>query len=448
MASILAQAYLTFQLTLVVIAVAPAALGWHATVIQSGSMRPHIDPGDVVVSSVLGEDAPAPIGGVVQYRSPAAAEPDQVDRLRLHRIVAANDDGTFVTAGDANAEVDSTPLTRDQITGQARLLIPFIGLPSLWITHGQFGALALWASLTLLALLATLRSLPSRPAHPGPGALQPPNHGTDHPTGPASHPATQLVSTGHPGLERRSALALIGLTTLSGLIIHHAPPSTAGFTARTTTAANTWAVARLPVLSLGRATSYALLAATSIRNTAFFGIGSSINGNIGTSPGTTIVGFWPWDITGASDRNTTTARNARTDALTLYTALDAYPTTRVLPPLLNGTLGPGVYTSTTGAFTITATLLLDAAGDPSARFIFRATTITATPGSTTILTNSTQPTNVYWKSTTTITLDDSSTNAGTYLAAGNATASRYTHLHGRLISLNGDISLARTTVTI
>ncbi len=109
MAGIIAQVYLGLLLTLVAIAIVPAARGWHATVIQTGSMQPHIDPGDVVVSSALSDDAPVPVGGVVQYRSPATAEPDHVARLRMHRIVTANDDGTYVTAGDANAEVDSTP---------------------------------------------------------------------------------------------------------------------------------------------------------------------------------------------------------------------------------------------------------------------------------------------------------------------------------------------------
>ncbi|MBD2761374.1 DUF3494 domain-containing protein [Kocuria sp. cx-116] len=441
MAGIIAQVYLGLLLTLVAIAIVPAALGWHATVIQTGSMQPHIDPGEVVVSSALSDDAPVPVGGVVQYRSPATAEPDHVARLRMHRIVTANDDGTYVTAGDANAEVDSTPLTREQITGQARLLVPFIGLPSLWIGHGNFLSLALWVAGTLLALVALLRTLPPRSSNPTPETGQVPADTADQELG------AQLVPAGRTEPGRRSALALAGLATVGALVAYRVPASTAGFTGRTTTAGNTWTVAALPTLSLGRAAGYTLLAATGIRNSSFLGTGSSVNGSVATSPGTSIDGFWPWDITGATDRNTTNARNARSDALTLYTALDAYPATKVIPPTLTGTLSPGVYTSTTGAFTISGTLTLDGGGDPSARFIFRATSITAAPRSTVTLTNDAFPNRVYWKSTTTITLGESSTGRGTYLASGDATASRNTSLYGRLISLNGAIAISRSTIT-
>src|SRR5699024_10617369 len=103
------------------------------------------------------EEDPVPMGGVVQYRSPAAAEPDGIERLRLHRIVEANDDGTFVTAGDANHDVDSSSLKRSQIIGQARILIPMIGLPGFWLNTGNYGPLILWGLVTLVALILAFR---------------------------------------------------------------------------------------------------------------------------------------------------------------------------------------------------------------------------------------------------------------------------------------------------
>ncbi|WP_411731503.1 S26 family signal peptidase [Paeniglutamicibacter sp.] len=130
----------------------PALLGWHGTVVQSGSMEPHISAGDVVLAAGFGATQQVPVGGVVQFTSPAEAEPGGVEQTRLHRIVAENPDGTFVTAGDANLEVDSTPLEREQITGQARLLVPAVGLPGLWLGSGNLVALAWWSVLTLLAI--------------------------------------------------------------------------------------------------------------------------------------------------------------------------------------------------------------------------------------------------------------------------------------------------------
>jgi signal peptidase I len=151
-----AQVYLVLLLALAVIAVLPSVLGWHATVIQTGSMRPHIDPGDAVVLAPWSPGDPVPMGGVVQYLSPAAAEADGTERLRVHRIVAEDPEGTYVTAGDANAEVDSTPLREEQITGQARLLVPGIGLPGLWLGTGNLPALAAWSALTVVAVVATV----------------------------------------------------------------------------------------------------------------------------------------------------------------------------------------------------------------------------------------------------------------------------------------------------
>ena len=151
-----AQIYLVLLATLTAIALIPALFGWHSTVIETGSMEPHIDPGDVVVLADLPDDQPVPLGGVVQFISPAEAQPSGVERPILHRIVIDHEDGTYATAGDANAEVDSTPLVREQIIGQARLLVPFIGLPSLWLGAGQHLSLGLWAAATVAALLIAL----------------------------------------------------------------------------------------------------------------------------------------------------------------------------------------------------------------------------------------------------------------------------------------------------
>ena len=148
--------YLGVLLSLALIAVLPAVLGWHGTVVQSGSMEPAISAGDVVLATDFGAAHRVPVGGVVEFTSPAEAEPDAVEKIRLHRIVAENADGTFVTAGDANAEVDSTPLERGRIVGQARLLVPAVGLPGLWSGSGNFPALAWWILWTLLAVAAAV----------------------------------------------------------------------------------------------------------------------------------------------------------------------------------------------------------------------------------------------------------------------------------------------------
>lgn len=419
--------------TLAGFALLPALFGWHATVIQSGSMEPHISPGDVTVVSPWAMTDPVPLGGVVQYRSPAAAEPSGTERLRLHRIVEANDDGTFTTAGDANQDVDSSALERQQITGQARLLVPFIGLPGFWLATGKALPLIGWLLITLASLALVFR---------GPGQGRPPHtEGED----PAPGEAEELEELASTTPARRAVVSLVGLTAAGVILGTRVSPSTAAFTASTRTRSG-WGVASLPVLTLGRAASYVLLAHGNIQHEPALAIGTDIRGNVATSPGTKIEGFWPWDITGSSDRNTTGARNAKIDVLSLYAALEKYPATANRNPTLTGTLTPGVYTSSTGRFTVNGTLTLDAQGDPTARFIFRAGTITTADNSTIALTRGARAENIYWRSTGTITLGPSSTARGTFLATTDAAIQSRATLVGRLYSCAGSITVTRATI--
>jgi signal peptidase I len=231
-ASTLSRLYLGVLLSLALIAALPVLLGWHGTVVQSGSMEPHISAGDVVIAAAFGADQKVPVGGVVQFTSPASAEPGGVEKTRLHRIVAENKDGTFVTAGDANVEVDSTPLERGQITGQARLLVPAVGLPGLWLGSGNFPALALWSLLTLLAIA---------------GAVFAPSEDEDTDKDKDKGDDDGGLPPPHPGARsrRRKAGAAVGIvTSLAVLVIATSTAfSSAAFTATTVNSANTFGAA-------------------------------------------------------------------------------------------------------------------------------------------------------------------------------------------------------------
>lgn len=236
-ASSLSRLYLGVMLSLALIAVLPALLGWHGTVVQSGSMEPHISAGDVVLAAAFGPDQKVPVGGVVEFTSPAEAEPGGVGKTRLHRIVAESPDGTYVTAGDANAQADSTPLERGQITGQARLLVPSIGLPGLWLGLGNLPVLALWSVLTLLAVVAALFG--GRPAEQAEqtddGGTPPPAHRTNSQRATANRNKSLRLRTG-------SALGIVA--ALAALVIAGAAVfSSAAFTASTANAANTFGTA-------------------------------------------------------------------------------------------------------------------------------------------------------------------------------------------------------------
>lgn len=95
-------------------------MGYEPVVITSGSMRPAIDVGDVVVTApsdgrVLGE------GAVVNFEAE--------DRTRLHRIVEVTMTG-YRTAGDANADADSDLVALRGCSGWARCWCPSPGFPA------------------------------------------------------------------------------------------------------------------------------------------------------------------------------------------------------------------------------------------------------------------------------------------------------------------------------
>ncbi len=219
--AIAARGYLVFVVSLAVCAILPAVFGVSGSVVQSGSMEPLIRPGDVVLSETHPVIDPVPLGRVVTFQAPAGSE--RTGQL-LHRIVAINHNGSLVTAGDANADVDSTPLSRTNITGRAFLLIPLIGLPAFWLTTGNTGSFIAWALVTLLAIVLEVRfSLP---------------RGKKHSAGYPIPATTRLALLGR-------TTAIVAVAALLGTT--GAAPSLgrvdAAFSARTTSVGNSWATA-------------------------------------------------------------------------------------------------------------------------------------------------------------------------------------------------------------
>lgn len=139
-------------------ATAPMLLGWTPTTVVSGSMKPAIGVGDVVVSQHPGARELRP-GQVL-----LVDDPDQRGKLRLHRIAGQDASGSIILKGDANAEADSTPVQRELVRGVGTLRVPLIGSPIVWLRQGNWIPLLLTvAALGLLIAIAF-----GRFAHPGP----------------------------------------------------------------------------------------------------------------------------------------------------------------------------------------------------------------------------------------------------------------------------------------
>ncbi|GAA1521764.1 hypothetical protein GCM10009827_042160 [Dactylosporangium maewongense] len=124
----------------------------------TGSMRPGIAPGDLVVSAPVAPERVRP-GQVVVVEDPARPGP-----LLVHRVVRRNADGTLTTKGDANSTEDPAAVPATGVRGLARLRVPKAGLPALWLREGRtLPVLGAFAALIALGWLA--RTTGRRPKH-------------------------------------------------------------------------------------------------------------------------------------------------------------------------------------------------------------------------------------------------------------------------------------------
>ncbi|HEU4895368.1 MAG TPA: signal peptidase I, partial [Acidimicrobiia bacterium] len=88
--------------------------------VQTGSMAPHVSPGDVVLLTPS-SDTPD-VGDVVAFPDPL-----QPDRDVLHRVVALDQGGALVTRGDANDVDDPWTVAPSEVIGTEVLSIPRLG---------------------------------------------------------------------------------------------------------------------------------------------------------------------------------------------------------------------------------------------------------------------------------------------------------------------------------
>jgi len=169
----------------------------------------------------------------------------------------------------------------------------------------------------------------------------------------------------------------------------------------------------LPLLG-STAETFAVLAGAGITSSG----ATTINGNVGSGPTNTIIGFPPATISGGGLTSTVVAQQAQADALTAYNFLALQtPTLNLTGTDLGGlTLTPGVYNFSSSAF-LTGTLTLDAQGASNAVFIFEiGSTLTTANNSVVSVINGNSSEGVFWQVGSSATLGDSSLFMGNILA--------------------------------
>ena len=113
--------------------------------------------------------------------------------------------------------------------------------------------------------------------------------------------------------------------------------------------------------------SYSILAGTGLVN----GGPTTISGDLGVSPSSSISGFPPGILAGTVHAGDAAAAEAQADLVLAYNDAAARTPTGSFAGDLNGvTFHPGVYHTST-AMALTGTLTLDGNADPNAIFIFQ-----------------------------------------------------------------------------
>lgn len=146
-----ASILLALSLALAAIVAAAALLGYRGEAILTGSMRPALDPGDLVVVERIAAAQMRP-GDVVSFRAPSGV-------TITHRVkaVAARRDGLLrvTTQGDANNVAEAWTTSPRATVGRVSARLPGAGGVLRWtgsptgrlIVLGAIGALAAWLAL-------------------------------------------------------------------------------------------------------------------------------------------------------------------------------------------------------------------------------------------------------------------------------------------------------------
>ncbi len=197
---------------------------------------------------------------------------------------------------------------------------------------------------------------------------------------------------------------------------------------------------------LAGTSNLAILAGSSITNTG----ATTITGDIGLSPGTSIGGFPPGILNGTQHINDAIATQAKLDLTAAYNDAAGRTCTDIVT--LSGNIGgltltPGLYKSTSSLAISSGDLTFDAMGNANAIFIIQiASTLTTTSGRKVILSGGALASNIFWQVSSSATFGTTSVFKGTVMAMQSITFNTGATIDGRALARTGGVTMASNTI--
>ncbi|SDQ11713.1 LamG-like jellyroll fold domain-containing protein [Quadrisphaera sp. DSM 44207] len=201
---------LSLLVGLLALALVPVALGWRSDVVLSGSMRPAVEPGDVVVSAPVGPGQ-VRAGRVRAGQVVVVDDPVRPGGSLVHRVAEVRPDGRLVTRGDANEHPDSTPVEPTAVHGRAVVRVPAAGLPALWLHQGAYGPLLLGTAALVLVARRAVRARADRTRRQAP----PRRGGSRRPRAHRGGRRAARALPAHPATAGALAVVLLGAAVVA-----------------------------------------------------------------------------------------------------------------------------------------------------------------------------------------------------------------------------------------